>query len=74
MRTHAQSHIRVSLYLDAELVRKARDLGLNLSKVAENAIRRAVEALDSFESAQKGVARGRFELPSGGPKPPILVP
>jgi post-segregation antitoxin (ccd killing protein) len=64
---------RYHLFLDDELIQKARDLGLNLSKVAENTIRRAVEALKGAYSL-KEVARGRFELPSGGPKPPILVP
>ncbi len=68
---------RHHLYLDDELVRKARALGLNISKVAENCLRKAIEALESAQSEKDSgemVARGRFELPSEGPKPPILVP
>ena len=33
--------------LDAELVKKAHDLGLNISKISENAIKDAVEKMES---------------------------
>ena len=44
MKKRKQTTIRV----DAELLQKAQDLGLNVSKVCENAIRRSVEALESL--------------------------
>jgi post-segregation antitoxin (ccd killing protein) len=53
MRISAHKHIRVSLYLDEELVKRARDLGLNLSKVTENCLRRAVEALETPHSQKE---------------------
>ena len=33
--------------IDAELLTKAHDLGLNVSKVSENAIREAVEKMEA---------------------------
>ena len=33
------------LYIDAETVRNAKELGLNLSKVAENALKEAVRRM-----------------------------
>ena len=35
----------VMLYLDPEVVRKAKELGLNLSKVCENALKEAIRRL-----------------------------
>jgi hypothetical protein len=35
----------VMVYLDPEIVKEAREIGLNLSRVCENALREAVEQL-----------------------------
>ena len=71
--------------IDAELVRKAKEYGLNISKVSENALKEMIRRLESpiapkepidcpDDSQNNGlVARGRFELPSAGPKPTMLV-
>ncbi|MDH5794181.1 MAG: type II toxin-antitoxin system CcdA family antitoxin [Candidatus Bathyarchaeota archaeon] len=37
---------RVNLTIDEEVIRKAKDLGLNLSRVAENAFKEAIDALE----------------------------
>jgi len=37
--------ILISAYLDEEVVQKARELGLNRSKICENALREAIERL-----------------------------
>ncbi len=39
----------LNLYIDDEVIIKAREMGLNLSKVAENCLRKAVEALKSID-------------------------
>ena len=36
---------RVSIYIDAELIKTAHELGLNVSKVCENALKEAIERL-----------------------------
>jgi post-segregation antitoxin (ccd killing protein) len=42
----AKKKTRTSVYLDGELVAKAHDLGLNVSKVAENALKDAIERME----------------------------
>lgn len=37
---------KVTLYMDKKVVEKAKNIGLNLSKVCENALIRAIEALE----------------------------
>ena len=39
----------VMLYLDPEVVRKAKELGLNLSKVCENALKEAIRRLEGSD-------------------------
>ena len=36
---------RVSLYIDEEILKKSRGIGLNISRICENALREAVERL-----------------------------
>ena len=67
----------VVLYLDAELVKKTKELGFNLSKTFENHLKRMINLFHA--SAQKIttqtlslVARRRFELLSAGPEPAML--
>ncbi len=38
--------VRVNLTIDEQVVKKAKDLGLNISKVSENALKRAINALE----------------------------
>ena len=40
----------VMLYMDSKVVEEAKEVGLNLSKVCENALKRAVEALKATSS------------------------
>ena len=41
--------VRVNLTIDAEVVEKAKEIGLNISKVAENALNRSIRALEQVE-------------------------
>ena len=41
---------QVLLYIDVEVTGKAKDLGLNLSKVSENALKEAVRRLEGINS------------------------
>jgi post-segregation antitoxin (ccd killing protein) len=41
---------KVLLYIDAETVTKAKESGLNLSKVAENSLKEAVRRLKGMKS------------------------
>jgi len=38
--------INASVYMDAEIIRKARELGLNISKTCENALKEAIKRLE----------------------------
>ena len=76
-----------SIRLPKDLLEKAQEIGLNVSKVCENCLREAVRRLEGYtaqtetnggytdvrstSSEERVVARGRFELPSAGPKPTI---
>ena len=40
--------VRVNLTIDEQVVIKAKDLGLNISKVSENALKRAIKALEQL--------------------------
>ena len=73
-----------SMRIDEDLLKKAHDLGLNVSKVCENALKEMIKRLetpvaqkepkDCPDNPQENgvVARGRFELPPAGPEPAIL--
>ena len=71
----------VMIRIDEILVRKAKEYGLNISKVSENALKEMIRRIEAPVSSEKSsnnpqksgmVARGRFELPSAGPEPAIL--
>jgi hypothetical protein len=52
---------KVLLYIEVETIKKAKDLGLNLSKVSENALKEAVRRLEGLNSeigCQDGVHCG----------------
>ena len=38
--------INASIYVDAEIIQKARELGLNISKTCENALKEAIRRLE----------------------------
>jgi hypothetical protein len=73
-----------TIRMDEELLTKAHELGLNVSKIAENALKDAINRMQSSypqETPKIGsetqpkeivVARERFELSSSGPKPDML--
>ena len=72
---------RVNLFMDEEVVKKAKELGLNLSKTCENCLKQAIGKMEELYgktsdgncSSDKGVvARERFELSSAGPEPAML--
>ena len=44
----------ITLYLDREVIEKARELGLNISKVCENALIQAVKALEDIFTEKGG--------------------
>jgi len=70
----------VMIRIDAEIVKKAKDLGLNISKISENALKEYIKRLEgsnhpknsnpSFSVnafSEKGlVGTRRFELPTFG--------
>ena len=43
----------VMIRIDAELVKKAKDLGLNISKITENALKRMIEKLEAPDYPEK---------------------
>ena len=47
------SKARVNLTMDAEVVQKAKDLGLNISKISENAIISYIERLEGISVVNK---------------------
>ena len=48
---------RTTLYLDAELVKNAHQLGLNVSKIAENALKDAIERMERPKTLNNGGER-----------------
>jgi len=40
---------KLTLYIEADVVDKAKEIGLNLSKICENALIRAINALEQAE-------------------------
>jgi len=45
-----RKYVRVNLTIDEEVVRKAKELGLNLSKTCENALKEAIRRLEGSNS------------------------
>ena len=77
--------VRVNITIEENIVWKAKDLGLNISKISENALKDYIRRLESpnpSNNTTKGgigtagsdrvVARERFELSSTGPEPAML--
>ena len=58
----------VMIRIDAELVQKAKDLGLNISKVAENALREMIRKLEASDCPNNSnFWRGVRDLNPRGP-------
>ena len=47
--------IRVNLYLDEAVVKEAKELGLNLSKYCENALRTAIRKLKELNIKEESI-------------------
>ena len=78
----------ISIYLDKELVKRAKNSGLNLSKVTEQALSSILDYIQTqninissdfslsqgslFQKEKSVVARKRFELLSRAPEAPML--
>ena len=45
---------RTTLYIEAGLVEKAKELGLNVSKICENALKEAIKRMESTDCQEKG--------------------
>jgi len=54
----------VVIYLDPEIVKEARDLGLNISKISENALKEAIRRLKG-ENLQNSYNSGNRADPPG---------
>ena len=48
---------KVTINLDPEVVRKARELGLNISKIAENALKEYIKRLESSDLETSGFSK-----------------
>ena len=48
---------RVSVYLDHEIVEKAHSLGLNISRIAENALKQAINRIDGANSKKETISK-----------------
>jgi hypothetical protein len=64
-----------TIRIDAELLKKAHDLGLNVSKISENALKDAIERMerpktqtDGGKHLEKVEKRGVWDLNPRGPK------
>lgn len=47
------------LYLDEDLIKEVKDLGLNLSKICENALKEAINRLKSENNPNSAFNEGR---------------
>lgn len=43
-----------TIYLDEEVLKKAKEIGLNISKISENALREAIHLLESSKKGEIG--------------------
>ena len=61
--------VRVNLTIDAEVVEKAKVIGLNISKIAENALIKAITALERMDDSNESPSHPISNLAekNGGP-------
>ena len=45
----------VTIYVDEEIVRKAKDLGFNISKLCENAMKQAIKRMEGSNCEREGM-------------------
>ena len=55
--SRARARARVSLSMSKDVVQKAKEMGLNLSKVCENSLIQAIRALEHIELETSGENR-----------------
>ena len=56
--------VKVTLSIDGEVIKKAKQIGLNISQFCENALKEALLKLNSVENSQKS-EKERFSLSKG---------
>jgi len=61
--------VTVGIYVNEKIVKKAREIGLNLSKISENALKKAIERLDKVEIEESG-SISDFKMLRAGFEPP----
>ena len=61
--------VRVNMTIDSEVVEKAKEIGLNLSKVAENALIKAIRALERMDEPNESTSHpiSYLKYKNGGP-------
>ena len=52
--------VRVNLTIDADVVKKAKKLGLNLSKVSENSLKDMISRIEGSNSSNKPEKNGKM--------------
>ena len=57
--------ITIGIYVDEEVVRKAKEIGLNISKIAENALKDVIEKISGTNSGNE-TGPGGLEPPTPG--------
>ena len=67
---------KVTLYMDTEIVEKAKELGFNISKLCENCLKEAIRRLTGSNNPEKGgIGTAGSEWWTGrdsDPRPPPL--
>ena len=46
--------VRTNIYVDSEILKEAQEIGLNVSKTCENALKKAIERLSSPKTETNG--------------------
>lgn len=61
--------IRTTIYLDEEISEKAKDLGLNISKVCENSLIQAIKAMEGVYGKKEPKIHpiSHLKMEDGGP-------
>ena len=60
---------KITLYVDQEIVITAKEIGLNLSKVCENALIKAIRALERMDDPKESISNpvSYLRMEDGGP-------
>jgi hypothetical protein len=65
--------MRTTISVDAEILRKAREYGINISKATEFCLKRMIEALESSDFPERS-SPGEIRTPVWGSKAPHPCP